>query len=79
MANRFMGTSLPEEGYRIQYAPIPLSSGESKEQRQNILELMKAGLMSPIQAYQILNPDTDELQAEIALEKIRVEKQKYQL
>ena len=79
MANRFMGTSLPEEGYRIQYAPIPLSSAESKEQRQNILELMKAGLMSPIQAYQILNPDTDELQAEIALEKIRVEKQKYQL
>ena len=40
---------------------------------------MQSGLMSPIQAYQILNPDTDELQAEIALEKIRVEKQKYQL
>lgn len=79
MCNRFLGTNLPEEGYRIQYAPIPMSAMESKEQRENILSLMKAGLMSPVQAYQILNPDTDELQAEIELEKIRVEKQKYQL
>ena len=80
MANRFMGLNLPEDNkYRVAYAPIPLSGQESKEQRESILSLTQAGLMSPIQAYQILNPDTDEQQAEIALEKIRRERSKYQL
>ena len=78
MANRFIGTNLPEDGkYRIAYAPIPLSATESKEMRENILQLSQAGLMSPVQAYQILNPDVDSVQAKIELEKIRIERQQF--
>jgi len=80
MANIFLGESLPEDRlYRVNYAPIPLSATESKELRDNILQLVSAGLMSPIQAYQQLNPDTDEIQAKLELEKIRQLRQQYQM
>ena len=45
--------------------------------RENILSLSQAGLMSPVQAYQILNPDVDSVQAKIELEKIRIERQQF--
>lgn len=71
IANRYLGTSYPESGYRIEYHAIPLSPTESKEQRENMLALLAAGLISKVDAVQILHPDLDEVDAKKMLLKIQ--------
>jgi hypothetical protein len=71
IANRYMGTSYPETGYRIEYHAIPLSPQESKEQRENMMALLQAGLISKVDAIQILHPDLDDLDAKKMLLKIQ--------
>ena len=70
MANRFLGGSYPETGYRIEYHAIPLSPMEQKEQRENILSLLDAGLISKVDAIQILHPDLDDVDAKRMLLRI---------
>jgi hypothetical protein len=73
IANRFMGTAYPETGYRVQYHAIPLSPQESKEQREHILSLLNAGLMSKIDAIRQLYPDLDETDAKRKLIQIQTD------
>jgi len=74
LCNRFLGTNLPENNYRIQYAQVPQSPEEIKETREDVLAKMAAGLLSPIQAMQILNPGIDENTAREMLLKIKRER-----
>ena len=54
--NRVEGASYPEGGYRVAYQGIPLSSQERDAQRRHLLELLDAGLMDPVEAWQELHP-----------------------
>lgn len=73
MSNRLLGTNLPEKGYRIKYAPIPLSPSEMDALRKDIMEKMKAGLLSKVDAYIMLNPDCDREEAAREIERIKKE------
>ena len=77
LSNRFLGTSLPESGYRIAYKSLPLSPEETKAAREDIVQKLSAGLISPIQAMQIMYPDLSEEQARQELLKIRRERAEF--
>ena len=70
ISNKYMNTSYPETGYRVEYHAIPLSPQESKEQRENMLSLLQAGLISKVDAMKILHPDFDDTDAKRELLKI---------
>ena len=74
LANQILGMDLPEKGYRIRYQAVPLSPTELKEQREDILAKMNAGLLGPIEAIMQLNPDFDENEAGEYLRKVRKER-----
>jgi hypothetical protein len=71
IANRFIGGDYPETGYRVEYHAVELSPEESKAQREHILSLLTAGLISKIDAIQMLHPDLDEQDARARLIKIQ--------
>jgi hypothetical protein len=71
ISNRYMNTSYPETGYRVEYHAIPLSPQESKEQRENMLALLASGLISKVDAMKILHPDFDDTDAKRELLKIQ--------
>ena len=48
LANRYLNTRLPEKSYRVSYKALPLTPTEITAQRQDIIEKMNAGLMSPV-------------------------------
>ena len=77
LSNRFLGTSLPEQGYRIAYKSLPLSPEETRANREDIIAKLQAGLISPIQAMQIMYPDLSEEQARAELIKIRRERAEF--
>tara|TARA_R100001594_G_C3949210_1_gene242605 strand:+ start:125 stop:385 length:261 start_codon:yes stop_codon:yes gene_type:complete len=79
LCNRFLGTSLPELGYRIKYNSLPLSPEERKSVREDVLAKLEAGLISPVDALKILNPDLDDLEARRELERIRKERAEFSL
>jgi len=64
---------LPEDGYAITYQGVPETKEEKEAQRRGVIELLDAGLMSPVQAYQELNPGTTEEEAAAELAAIRGE------
>lgn len=74
LCNRFLGTSLPETGYRIEYAQLPMSPEEKKSLREDTIAKLNAGLYSPINAMQALHPGIDEATAREMLMKIRRER-----
>lgn len=77
LANRFLGATLPEKGYRIMYQSIGLSPEELTAQRNDIIEKLNAGLISPIMAIQELNPDLDMIGAAELLRQIRRERAEF--
>ena len=77
LANRYLGTSLPEDSYRIMYQSVGMSPDELKAQREDIIEKLKAGLISPIMAVQELNPDLDMQGAADLLRQIRRERAEF--
>ena len=77
LSNRFLGTSLPETGYRVQYHSIPLTPDEMKAQRDDIIGKMDAGLMSPVQAIMEMYDDMDRMEAQKMLLEIRRERAEY--
>src|SRR5690606_29959943 len=68
--NRANDTALPEDGYHVVYAEIPLSPEEQSARRQHVTEARAAGLMSRLKAYMTLNPGVTEEQAQRDLEAI---------
>jgi hypothetical protein len=78
LCNRFLGTNLPEVGYRVQYSQLNLSPEEMKAQREDVIEKLKIGLISPVDAIMILNPDLDDIEARSELQRIRKERIEYQ-
>ncbi len=79
MCNKYLNTNLPETGYRVVYTPLGLSPQEMTAQRQDIIEKLNAGLISPVDAMQMLNPDLDPIEAKQQLERIRAERAQYSL
>jgi len=79
LANRFLGASLPESGYRVVYTPLGLSPEEMRAQREDIIQKLNAGLISPVDAMQIMNPDLDPIEAKQELERIRAERAQYSI
>ena len=77
LSNRFLGTDLPEKGYRIAYKSLPLSPDETRAAREDIIAKLNSGLISPIQAMQIMYPDLSEEQARQELTKIRKERAEF--
>lgn len=73
ISNQYFGTNYPESGYRVEYHAIPLSPEESKEQRENMLALLNAGLISKVDAIKILHPDLDDVDAKKKLLQIQSE------
>lgn len=77
LANRYLGTNLPEKSYRMQYQSIALSPTELESQRVDIIAKLQAGLISPIMAIQELNPDLDMQAAADLLRQIRRERAEF--
>jgi hypothetical protein len=71
LLNSAEGLSLPESGYSIRFESVPKSADEMKEDRENALSLIDAGLMDKVSAYQRLNPGTSREAAATALDEIR--------
>ena len=77
LCNRYLGTDLPESGYRVSYQSLALGPEELKAQREDLLAKLQAGLISPIEAIQTLNPDLDYTAAVEHLNKIRRERAEF--
>jgi hypothetical protein len=74
LLNRATGSNILESGYRVIYRDLPLSPDELRERRTNIVELMGAGLLSPVDAYAELHPGMTREQAQADLLRIRQER-----
>ena len=48
--NRLDGGTRPEGGYRVAYGLLPLSVGEQKQIKEDALDLLERGLLSPAEA-----------------------------
>jgi len=68
--NRAEGRSYPEFGYRVTYKGVPQSAPERAALRAHLLELMSAGLLDPVSAYQELHPGVTDPEALSALRAI---------
>lgn len=79
MANRFLGTNLPESGYRISYPALPMSPDEMDALRRDVKEKVEMGAMSPVQMMMKFYPDMKEDEARIQLAIIAEEKRKYSI
>jgi hypothetical protein len=77
LANRFLGTNLPEEGYRVSYHSMPLTPDEMRAQREDIVQKMGAGLISPVQAVMMMYDDMDEREAREYLRQIKIERAEF--
>lgn len=71
MSNASGVTTLPEDGWAIEFTGIPLSADEREAIRKDVADQMAQGLMGPVEAYQRLNPGATREQAMAALEQIR--------
>lgn len=77
LANRYLGTQLPEDGYRVSYHSMPLTPEEMKAQRDDIIAKMEAGLISPVTAVMMMNDDMDDREAREYLRQIKRERAEF--
>jgi len=77
LSNRFLGTNLPEDGYRVSYHSMPLTPEEMKAQREDIIQKMGAGLISPVQAVLMMYDDMDEREAREYLRQVKIERAEF--
>ena len=77
LANRFLGTNLPEDGYRVSYHSMPLTPEEMRAQREDIIQKMGAGLISPVQAVMMMYDDMDEREAREYLRQVKIERAEF--
>lgn len=59
-----MDGALPVDGWEVEYEMLPPSAAEMREQRDNAIQLMQAGLMSRVDAYMSLHPSLSRAEAE---------------
>jgi len=71
IANRFLGSSFPESGFKIKYASIPLSKEESETLRRDVIEKVEKNLITKIDAIRMLQPDLTVDEAAQYLREIR--------
>ena len=68
VANAAMGADVfPVDGYRVQYAGLPATTEERREERDHLTTLLDKGLTDPIAVYRVLHPDLDDDGARKAL------------
>ena len=77
LSNRFLGTNLPEDGYRVSYHSMPLTPTEMQAQREDIIAKMNAGLISPVTAVMMMYDDMDPKEAREYLLQIRRERAEF--
>ena len=77
LSNRFLGTNLPETGYRVSYHSMPLTPEEMKAQREDIVQKMQAGLISPVTAVMMMYDDMDEREAREYLRQVKIERAEF--
>ena len=77
LSNRFLGTSLPESGYRVSYHSMPLTPEEMRAQREDILAKLQGGLISPVTAVMMMYDDMDAKEARDYLMTIRRERAEF--
>ena len=77
LCNRYLNTNLPERGYRVHYQTLQLSPEELKAIREDVIQKMGAGLMSPLDAIKAMYPDLDETGAREKLLQIRRERAEF--
>ena len=77
LSNRFLGTNLPEDGYRVSYHSMPLTPDEMRSQREDIIQKMQAGLISPVTAIMMMYDDMDEREAREYLRQIKMERAEF--
>lgn len=77
LSNRFLGTRLPEDGYRVSYHSMPLTPEEMRAQREDIIAKMSAGLISPVTAVMMMYDDMDPKEAREYLLQIRRERAEF--
>ena len=73
--NERTDSAYPETGYDISYHGIPLSLEERRMQRDELLQLLDAGLIDKATAYQELHPGMSRAQAELELAQIEASRQ----
>ena len=73
LLGKAQGKAYPEDGYTIEYQGVPKGQAEKKEEREDVYSRLDRGLMSQIEAYQMLNPGTSEKDAGIELAMIAQE------
>lgn len=67
VANRLLGTSFPETGYGIEYAPIPKTPDEQAAEREEIIFDLDHGFVSPAEALMRRRPGLSRAEAEQTL------------
>ena len=77
LSNRYLGTNLPEDGYRVSYHSMPLTPEEMRAQREDIIAKMNAGLISPVTAVMMMYDDMDPKEAREYLLQIRRERAEF--
>ena len=77
LSNRYLGTRLPEDGYRVSYHSMPLSPDEIRAQREDIIAKLQAGLISPVTAVMMMYDDMDAKEARDYLAQIRRERAEF--
>lgn len=63
LLNSATGSNYPEAGYRIQYRGLPPSPVEERAEREHVLALLDAGMISPVAAFMRLHPGVTEEEA----------------
>ena len=77
LSNRYLGTSLAEDGYRVSYHSMPLTPEEMRAQREDIIAKLNAGLISPVTAVMMMYDDMDAKEAREYLLQIRRERAEF--
>jgi hypothetical protein len=76
--NRATGGNLPETGWEINYPGAPLSSEEKKQAVEEWKSLSEMGVASPVDLYMMIY-GTNRETAQIALERIALERSRFQI
>jgi len=74
ISNRLLGTNYPESGYQIAYSSIPLSKEEAEAIRQDVIDKLNNGLITPVEAIKSFHPEFSTDEAVEYLREIRRQK-----
>ena len=78
ISNTYLNTDLPESGYTIEYQAIPLSIDEQKAQREDLINKLQTGLITPVDAVKDLHVNMSDTEAVEYLREIRRQRAEFQ-